>query len=243
MDLAGRRRPAAGGSRALCRRLKTRVKGGLLETALTHSSFANESPDLCPGGDNERLEFLGDAVLQYCTGQLLYRRFPEADAGQLTRLRAAVVSETALHKAAEALGLGDHLRLGRGEEASGGRTRRSVLADTFEAVLGAVYLSSGIGAAETFVNRHLGPIVDEAVGGPLVDSKTALQEKAQAAGRKVSYEVVGESGPDHGKVFSVVVRVDGVKVGSGRGRTKKEAERQAAAEAMSRWSAGNLEGI
>jgi len=141
------------------------------------------------------------------------------------------------------LDLGAHLRLGRGEEATGGRERRSLLADALEAVLGAVYLSSGVRAAESFVNLHLAPLLDEVVGGPLVDAKTALQERAQASGHTLTYEVTDESGPDHGKVFTVEVRVDGVVVGTGRGRAKKEAERQAAQEALERWSAGDGPGI
>jgi len=216
----------------LRRRLGVRVEGGLLETALTHSSFANENPALCPRGDNERLEFLGDAVLQFTVARLLCERFPEAGVGELTRLRAAVVSEQALFRAAEDLGLGEHLRLGKGEEASGGRRRRSVLADAFEAVVGAVYLSSGVRGAETFVARWLGPFVDRAAEGPLLDHKTALQEAAQAAGREVVYRLVETSGPEHEKVFTVEVTVDGVVAGRGTGRTKKEAEQAAAGEVL-----------
>jgi len=219
----------------LATRLGVKVKGGLLETALTHASFANERPKACPGGSNERLEFLGDAILQFVTAQHLVRRFPGADAGELTRLRAAVVSEEALSAAAGDLGLGDFLRLGRGEEASGGRRRRSLLADCFEAVVGAVYLSSGMREAARFSLGTLGPRLEEAARGPRLDPKTALQEAAQAAGRSVRYRVTAEAGPDHGKLFRVEVLVDGTTAGQGSGLSKKAAEREAAAEALGRW--------
>jgi len=208
------------------------VETGLLETALTHASFAHENPAAAPGGDNQRLEFLGDAVVQFATGQLLYRHFPQAGAGELTRLRAAVVSEEALWKVAEGLGLGAHLRLGRGEEASGGRRRRSLLADAFEAVVGAVYMSAGIRQARRFVERHLGPVIRAAAERPLVDPKTALQEVAQAAGESVSYRPVSISGPDHRRVFEVEVLVAGAPCGWGRGASKQEAEQAAAGQAL-----------
>lgn len=206
------------------------VDQALLEAALTHSSYAHENPQA--SGDNQRLEFLGDAVLQLAVGSLLYRRFPEASAGELTRLRAAVVSEEALWRAAEGLGLGRSLRLGRGEELSGGRRRRSVLADAFEAVVGAVYLSAGARRTQRFVERCLGPLLDAARSRPLLDPKTALQEDAQATGQTVVYRMAAASGPEHNRVFEVTVEVGGELTGRGQGGSKREAEQAAAREAM-----------
>ncbi len=221
-----------GGLEDLKRSLGVNVEGGLLETALTHASFANENPAGAPGGDNERLEFLGDAVLQYVTGQHLFRRFPGASAGELTRLRAQVVSEEALYAVAQDLDLGRWLRLGRGEEASGGRQRRSVLADAFEALVGAIYLSAGIREVQRFVVRALGPALEAAAGRSTVDPKTALQEAVQAKGGTVAYRILSASGPDHARVYEAAVLVDGVEAGRGTGRTKKEAQREAATRAL-----------
>ncbi len=220
---------------SLASELGLKVEGGLLETALTHSSFANENPTAAPGGDNERLEYLGDAILQIVVGELFFRRFPASTAGELTRLRAAVVSEEALWRVAKSLGLGRHLRLGHGEETSGGRDRHSLLTDAFEALVGAVYLSGGMREARRFVLRCLEPTIRAASGGPLSDPKTALQEKCQARGFTPRYRVIGESGPDHGKSFEVEVRAGEVTLGRGTGRSKKEAERSAAAEALASW--------
>jgi len=216
----------------LIARLGVAVDAALLETALTHASYAHENPAACPGGDNERLEFLGDAVLQLAVGALLYRNVPEASAGELTRLRAAVVSEEALWRVAEELHLGEHLRLGRGEEASGGRRRRSLLADAFEAVTGAVYLSGGLRRAEKFVRLHLGPAIRAARRAPLLDAKTSLQELAQARAIRVEYRLVSTSGPDHSRRFEVEVLLNGTAAGRGSGASKREAERAAAAEAL-----------
>ncbi len=223
--------PANGGPAA---KFGVAVEPDLLETALTHASFVHENPASSPGGDNERLEFLGDAVVQFATGQLLYRLFPLAGAGELTRLRAAVVSEEALWQVAEGLGLGAHLRLGRGEEASGGRRRRSLLADAFEALVGAIYLSGGIRQAQRFVESHLGPAISAAAERPLLDPKTALQEAAQANGESVSYRLVSASGPDHGRTFEVEVLVGGAPRGRGLGSSKREAEQAAAGQALER---------
>jgi len=217
--------------RALIRKLDIRIEDDLLETALTHSSFANEQPAAAPGGSNERLEFLGDAILELVVARLLYRRFPEAGAGELSRLRAAVVSEDALWRVADGLELGPHLRLGRGEETSGGRRTRSVVADALEAVIGAIYLSSGLREAERFVLRYLGPAIP-APGRPLLDPKTALQEAAQASGRTVSYRTIDSSGPDHAKTFTMEALIDGAAAGRGSGRSKKEAEQAAAREVL-----------
>ena len=217
---------------ALIGKLDIKIEDDLLETALTHSSFANEQPAAAPGGSNERLEFLGDAILELVVARLLYRRFPEAGAGELSRLRAAVVSEDALWRVADGLELGRHLRLGRGEETSGGRRTRSVVADALEAVIGAIYLSSGLREAERFVLRQLGPVIPAKAGPPLLDPKTALQEASQAAGRTVSYRTIDSSGPDHAKTFTVEVLVDGAAAGRGSGRSKKEAEQAAAREVL-----------
>lgn len=242
MGLSDRPAPPRGGLEELRRRLGVNVEGGLLETALTHVSYANDFPEDAPGGSNERLEFLGDAVLQLLVGELLVRRFPRASAGELTRLRAAVVSEQALWPVAERLGLGRLLRLGRGGEATGSRSLPSLLADTFEAVAGAVYLGAGVREARKFVSRYLGPLAAAASSGPLVDAKTALQERAQAVGLSVRYRVVGENGPPHRRVFEVEVWVGDRLAGRGTGRSKKEAEQAAAVEALAGGAPGGTAG-
>ncbi|MFO0726800.1 MAG: ribonuclease III [Myxococcota bacterium] len=197
----------------------------LLIASVTHRSFVNESADRL-AFDNERLEFLGDAVLGLVVATELMQRFPSAQEGVLSRLRASMVDEAALHKLAVALGLGEALRLGRGEELSGGRTRSSLLADAFEAMIGAAYLDGGLDAARVILDRCLSyPGAAEAP----VDPKTELQERLQAAKRAPpTYRLVGEEGPDHAKTFAVEVSVEGRVVARGEGRTKKEAERAAA---------------
>ena len=205
--------------------------GTLLEHALTHSSYANESRGRCTS--NERLEFLGDSILGMVVADYLYRTCPDLPEGELTRTRAALVCEESLVQVAEKLGLGDYLRLGRGEENCGGRQRPSIRADAVEAVLAAVYLDGGIGSARKIIQRF---ILD---GAPRRqdhrDHKTALQELVQReSGQTLTYRLVGEEGPDHAKVFRVEVCLNGETIGSGSGHSKKEAEQQAAAAAMER---------
>ena len=204
----------------------------LLATALTHSSYANENRGR--GECNERLEFLGDSVLGMVVADALYRRFPELPEGRMTRLRAQLVCEESLHRVASELGLGEYVRLGRGEEHTGGRRRTSILADAVEAVIAAMYLDGGLGTAEAFIERQILSALDGA--GPVMrveDCKTELQELVQKkSGQSLSYELLGESGPDHDKTFTSQVCLNGRPIGSGSGRTKKEAEQAAARAAL-----------
>lgn len=204
----------------------------LLRQALVHSSYVNEHPHEVLGS-NERLEFLGDAVLQLVVSELLYRRHADLPEGELTRARAAVVSTPTLSRKGRELGLGRFLLLGRGEESTGGRDRPSLLENAFEALVGAVYLDGGLDRARALVERLLGDEIDRAVRGESVrDWKTALQEAVQRDGRAPEYSVVAASGPDHARTFEVVVLVEGRELGRGRGRSKKEAEQEAARVAL-----------
>lgn len=204
----------------------------LLTTALTHSSYANENRGR--GECNERLEFLGDSVLGMVVADALYRRFPELPEGRMTRLRAQLVCEESLHRVASELGLGEYVRLGRGEEHTGGRRRTSILADAVEAVIAAMYLDGGLETAKAFIERQILSALDGA--GPVMrveDCKTELQELVQKkSGQSLSYELLGESGPDHDKTFTSQVSLNGRPIGSGSGRTKKEAEQAAARAAL-----------
>lgn len=210
------------------------VEPGLLETALTHASYAHEAGEAV--AHNERLEFLGDAVLGVAVADLLYRRYPQAPEGDLSRMRAALVCAPTLARVARRLGLGQFLRLGHGEEASGGRDRTSVLAGALEAVIGAVYLQHGLEAARRLVERCFAEEFALAARGELVeDFKTALQEWSQRhLAAEPIYRVVAQEGPDHAPVYTVEVLLGGRPAGSGRGRSKKEAEQAAAEEALRR---------
>jgi ribonuclease-3 len=214
---------------------------GLLEHALTHKSRAAEDAS---GGvaDNESLEFLGDAVLGLVIAEALFRRYPDYNEGQKSKVKAAVVSTQSLARHAERLNLGDHLILGRGEEKTGGRFKQALLADTYEALIAAVYLDGGLEAAAAFLLRELGDAL-EASAAPSFsqDFKSALQERLQALGRPLpGYRVSGEAGPDHRKVFSVDVVVSGLVLGSASGRAKKEAEQEAARLALQRLASADL---
>ena len=204
----------------------------LLETALTHSSYANEnraSGIVC----NERLEFLGDSVLGVTVADFLYRHFPDMPEGRMTRLRAELVCEQSLHRVALELHLGDYLRLGKGEEHNGGRGRASILSDAVEAVIAAMYLDAGMETAAGFIHRCLLDDVRAIETPTFTDYKTSLQELVQRhSGQVLSYELVGEEGPDHAKTFRVQVCLNGDPIGRGTGRTKKEAEQTAAANAL-----------
>lgn len=204
----------------------------LLETALTHSSYANEnraSGIVC----NERLEFLGDSVLGVTVADFLYRHFPDMPEGRMTRLRAELVCEQSLHRVALELHLGDYLRLGKGEEHNGGRGRASILSDAVEAVIAAMYLDAGMETAAEFIHRCLLDDVRAIETPSFTDYKTSLQELVQRhSGQVLSYELVGEEGPDHAKTFRVQVCLNGEPLGRGTGRTKKEAEQTAAANAL-----------
>ncbi len=206
----------------------------LLENALTHSSCANESRGKLQS--NERLEFLGDSILGMVVADHLYRNHPDLPEGVLTRTRAALVCEDSLVVVAEELGLGEYLRLGKGEEAGGGRNRPSIRADAVEAVLAAVYLDGGIGSARKIIQKY---ILSREVAGLTKprDYKTALQELVQReSGQVLAYRLVGEEGPDHNKRFFVEVTLNGQSVGQGSGRSKKEAEQMSAKAAIEKIS-------
>lgn len=212
-------------------RLEYRFKDtGLLRNALTHSSYANEHRDMGLSS-NERLEFLGDSVLGMVVADQLYREHPDMPEGELTRTRAALVCEGSLVEVARALELGDCLLLGKGEDAGGGRERPSILADATEAVLAAIYLDGGIAQAQRVIRKLiLGKEEEKSVSR---DYKTALQELVQReSGQKLTYSLVGESGPDHAKRFTVEVALNGAAAGVGEGHTKKEAEQNAAKAAI-----------
>lgn len=197
----------------------------LIRTALTHSSYANEHH--CQS--NERLEFLGDSVLGMVVASHLYRRFPELPEGKMTRLRAELVCEQSLWNVADQMGFGENLRLGRGEALSGGRERHSILADCVEAVIAAMYLDGGFAVAEQFILEHILCSLEETEFSYGSDFKTELQEWIQQTpGQSLSYAMVGESGPDHKKIFFTEVQLNGQCVGRGEGSTKKEAEQNAA---------------
>ena len=203
----------------------------LLQTALTHSSFANENRR---SGlfSNERCEFLGDSILGMLVARYLYMKKPEMAEGDMTRLRAELVCESSLVGVADEWELGQHLRLGKGEISNGGRTRPSILADAVEAVIAAVYLDGGIYAASELVNTFiLTPFENKAVQLK-IDYKTELQEQIQKNKQSVSYVLIGEEGPDHNKIFYVEVMVEGEKKGKGTGKSKKEAEQDAARMAL-----------
>jgi ribonuclease-3 len=210
-----------------------------LTAALAHRSWAYEQGR---AGDNERLEFLGDAVLGLIAADWLYRRYPERSEGDLARLKAWLVSETSLARHAAALGLGERVLLGANEERLGGRARSSILADALEAVFAAIWLDGGLGPARDVIESFL--LETEASGeGGAPDAKTRLQELAQAAGWALpAYTIVAESGPAHDKLFVCEVAVCGEPQGRGTGRTKKEAQQRAAAEALERIASEDPEG-
>lgn len=202
----------------------------LLETALTHSSYANEKG----GGHkcNERLEFLGDSVLGFITAEYFFTNFRDVPEGELTKLRASTVCERSLYQFAKEINLGKYLFLGKGESNSGGRERASILADAFEAVIASLYLDGGMEIAKEFVLRFVVKAV-ETHKVTFKDYKTILQEVIQKnPEEKLTYVLIGESGPDHNKVFEVEVHLNSNVVGRGKGRTKKLAEQEAAREAL-----------
>ena len=204
-----------------------------LEGALYHSSYANEHRRLGIHS-NERLEFLGDAVLGLVTADYLFRKHPDLPEGDLTRIRAALVCEESLHEVAQSLDLGSYLKLGKGEEAGGGRHRASILADATEAVFAAVYLDGGITAASELIHRVLLDVErEEVVEERRRDYKTLLQEHIQRkAGQELTYCMVREEGPDHAKTFVTEVRLNGAAIGEGSGHSKKESEQMAAKSAL-----------
>ena len=210
----------------------------LLQQALTHRSYVNEHPE--QGEDNERLEFLGDAVLGFLVGELLYRRYPQMSEAQLTRLRSKLVDEPQLTKFSKELGLGKLMRLGKGAQRDGGRESPSLLSDTFEAIIAAYFLESGIEAVRDYLQPLFLSVVDsiltsqsDADSKNLVDSKNRFQQWALAnQGENPQYAIVEESGPDHAKEFTAEVRVKSIVYGVGKGRRKQEAQKSAAESAL-----------
>lgn len=202
----------------------------LLKRALTHTSYANER-----GVESyERLEFLGDAVLQMLTSKYIYKNYPDFPEGKMSRMRANIVCEATLFKIAQKLCLGSFALLGKGEEMTGGRSRPSILADMVEATLAAIYLDGGIEKAQEVIFDAYGHIIDAAAHGKLnFDYKTALQEKLQEKGScKIEYVLTNEEGPSHNKVFTMAVCVEGEVLGEGSGKTKQEAQQMAAKKAL-----------
>lgn len=208
---------------------------GLLMDALTHRSFKNERPDLA-SSDNERLEFLGDAVVDLVVASLLYVQFPDADEGELTRRRADLVSEKGLCEAAEAIGVGDAMRLGKGEQKSGGRFKPRLLSSALEACVGAIYRDGGGDAAFEAARRIFEPRLHTSAPGHR-DAKSRAQEWAQAnLGGTPSYRLIATEGPDHDREFTVALQLHDEHVATGAGRSKLEAEQSAALTALEQWS-------
>ena len=201
----------------------------LLKQALTHSSYANEK-HLKKLSDNERLEFLGDAVLELTSSEFLFANYPKLTEGQLTKLRASIVCEPTLAMCTEEIGLGDYLFLGKGEDQTGGRTRKSILSDAMEAVIGAIYLDGGFANAKEFVLKFI--MTDIENKHLFYDSKTILQEVVQGEHEQLTYVLLEESGPDHDKSFLVGVLIGNKEISTGTGRTKKAAEQEAAYQAL-----------
>ena len=206
----------------------------LLNTALTHTSFAHESKEQPRPVHNERIEFLGDSVLSLIVSTYMYQHFPKLNEGELTKFRAHIVCETSLAQYAHKISLGKYLRLGKGEASSGGRERASILADAFESVLGAYYIDQGLAAAEKFLLGLMKTELDFICEhGIYSDYKTRLQEIVQRDGDvEISYELIDSSGPEHNKSFTTVVSVAGKVVGKGVGHSKKESEQHAAKSAL-----------
>lgn len=205
---------------------------GLCENALTHKSWMNETPETSRT-DNERLEFLGDAVLALVTSDLLMRRFPEQPEGELSKARAAIVNEAGLARVAESLALGQWIFLGRGEEQAGGRQKRSLLANAFEALIGAVYLDGGFSAAFQVAERLFTPIIADVPSAASKDFKSRLQEMAQAKLQMApTYTVLSEQGPDHAKTFEIAISIGEREYARAFGRSKKEAQQSAAERAL-----------
>lgn len=203
----------------------------LLKQALTHRSWVNENS--VNNGTNERLEFLGDAILEFVVSKEIYTRFPKEEEGYLTSLRANLVNTKNLSSVATKLGIGDLLLLSKGEIEGGGRTNQSLLADTVEAIIGALFMDKGLDASEKFIKDNILIDVDAKASSSLKDPKSLLQETVQARGSSApKYQVVEESGPDHNKEFTVAVVIDGKEAAKGKGKSKSEAEQDAATNAL-----------
>lgn len=203
--------------------------------ALTHSSYANEKKR-CKMMSNERLEFLGDSVLNIVISENIYLKYSNLDEGEMTKARSLIVCETSLVKCANKINLDKFLLLGKGEELTGGRSRPSILSDAFEALIGAIYIDGSIRSARKFINNNMKEVIEQALSGnEHLDYKTQFQEVIQTKGDiKISYEVLGEKGPDHDKTFVSQVKVGNKPMGAGKGKSKKEAEQKAAKNALSK---------
>jgi ribonuclease-3 len=208
------------------------INKDLLETALTHKSCLNENPDLKES--NERLEFLGDAILEFVITETLYKSFPDKQEGYLTSLRANLVNTQNLAEVAKKLNIGNLIHLSKGEEDGGGRENPSLLSDTVEAIIGALYLDQGLEKVEEFIKQNLVTEIPEKTAKPLKDAKSRFQEYIQAKGLPApKYKVLKESGPDHDRDFVVQVLVEGKVMGEGVGKSKSQAEQEAAKKALS----------
>jgi ribonuclease III len=207
--------------------------GSLLKTALNHSSYINECR-IRDENSNERLEFLGDAIFDAVISEYLFNRLEHSEEGELTKKRAAIVRESSLAECANKLGLGDFLMLGKGEENTGGRHRKSILADAMEAVIGAIYVDGGYNAAKQFILTAFSETIESVTAGErCIDFKTAIQERLQTNGDvAISYIIEKEEGPDHNKIFYVKLEACGGVMGRGSGKNKKEAEQNAAKDAL-----------
>lgn len=202
----------------------------VLKQALTHSSYANEQK-IRKNGDYERLEFLGDAVLELISSEFLFKEHPDMTEGKLTKLRSSLVCEPALAQCAKEINLGSYMLLGKGEESTGGRYRESITSDVMEALIGALYLDGGFQAARDFICKYILSDIEKRI--LFYDSKTVLQEIIQTRpNQKLVYELINEIGPDHNKEFVVEALLNGKKIGLGQGKTKKAAEQKAAYEAI-----------
>ncbi len=206
---------------------------GLLSSALTHGSYANENPDLV-SGDNERLEFLGDAVLQLCISDRLIRKFPDYTEGQLSKTRASMVNDQSLAGLARQKMVGDFLLLGRGEENADGRNKDSILADAFEAIIGVIYIDGGYETAKSFIKQTFAPLIDRWLEQPVLrDYKSLLQELSQRRFKLMPrYQMLKAYGPDHDKTFEISVGIGDSIDTTGSGKSKKEAEQDAARKAL-----------
>ena len=209
-------------------------ENNLIIQALTHPSYTFENP-LSGVENNQRLEFLGDAILDFVIGEYLYLNYPHKPEGELTKMRAAVVNETTLARKGKNIELGKALFLGKGEQLNGGRERPSIIADSLEAIIGAIYLQYGFEKVRKFILDMFVPEIKELDKGNYGDFKTMLQEKAQKQELAVAYNILEETGPDHDKIFKAGVYIQGELKGIGTGRTKKEAEQQAAGFALEQW--------
>jgi ribonuclease-3 len=215
----------------------------ILCEALTHRSFVNETGDKSVK-DNERLEFFGDAVIDFFLSEQLFERFPDSREGELTRIRASLVDEDSLAQLAARLDLGKYLKLGRGEEKSGGRGKKSILADAYEALLAAIYFDGGVVPVKRLIDAHFVPLMERHASGMISrDYKTEFQELAQALrGATPKYILKESSGPDHDRVFTVETNIGGECLGEGSGRSKKEAEQAAARQGYARLKSVESEG-